>query len=57
MYANNTIDRFETLVRNRTFRFIEKLEKGETYIIDGLTNSWIIKFDVLNCLNRILFTN
>ena len=48
---------FETLLRKRTFGFIEKLEKCENFIIESLTNSWIIKFDMWNSWNRILFAN
>ena len=55
--ASNNIDNFKTLLRKRTFKFIEKLVKSENSIIECLTNSWIIKFDVWNCWSKILFTN
>ena len=53
MYANYNIDSFETLLRKRTFGFIERLEKSENSIIECLNNSWIMKIDVWNCWNRI----
>ena len=57
MYTSNNSDNFKTLLRKRTFKFIEKLVKSENSIIECLTNSWIIKFDVWNCWSKILLTN
>ena len=55
MYVVNNIDSLEVLVRKRIFAFMERLNNSDNTIIKCISNSWILKFDILSPWNDLLF--
>ena len=46
MYANNSIQNFEAVIRKSTYGSIERLAKSTNSLVMAIENSWIVRFDI-----------
>ena len=46
MYANNSIQNFEAVIRKSTHGFIQRLAKSTFSLLMAIENSWIVRIDI-----------
>ena len=54
MYANNSIQNFEAVIRKSTYGFIQRLAISTNSLVMAIENSWIVRIDIWRFLQKTL---
>ena len=55
MYANNSIQNFEAVIRKSTYGFIQRLAKSTNSLVMAIENSWIVRIDIWSFWQKTLY--